>query len=147
MILATFALGVYLNAEPTPNQLNLSDFSQFEIDMIKKEAIENKLPSKYLSIVFAIRKAESGSKGREFGILHPKCLKLCRENPNDTFEIQAGWCCATVAKNVIRWQKAGKKQPFITFLGNRYCPPTEHELNKNWIPNVNKWVNKIQQSR
>jgi len=29
---------------------------------------------------------------------------------------------------------------FITCLGNRYCPPTAHKLNANWVRNVNYFL-------
>ena len=86
-------------------------------------------------IVAAIRYAENGRAGREYGILHPRV--------DPTYRSQAGWCAATVQKNWDRWHKAGAKGEFITFLGGRYCPlddPRDKDkLNRHWIPNVNKF--------
>lgn len=83
-------------------------------------------------IVAAIRYAENGGKGKEYGILHPRV--------KPTYRSQAGWCAATVQKNYDRWVKAGRKGEFIVFLGNRYCPVgAENDpngLNKNWTKNV-----------
>ena len=109
------------------------------VDAIKVN-IRPELRSKLTPIVAAIRFAENGGKGREYGILHPRV--------KPTYRSQAGWCAATVQKNFDRWTKAGKKGDFITFLGNRYCPvgaendPTG--LNKHWIKNVRKLVLDLQ---
>ena len=88
-------------------------------------------------ILFAIRTAENGREGIEFGVLHPRAI----DQPN-SLRVQAGWCAATVSKNHKRWIDSGQHVDFITFLGNRYCPvgadndPTG--LNNHWIPNVKK---------
>ena len=93
-------------------------------------------------IVAAIRYAENGRAGREYGILHPRV--------KPTYRSQAGWCAATVQKNYDRWVKAGRKGEYIKFLGARYCPvgadndPTG--LNKHWIKNVSKFRKKFLQS-
>ena len=90
-------------------------------------------------IVAAIRYAENGGKGKEYGILHPRV--------KPTYRSQAGWCAATVQKNYDRWVKAGSKGEFIVFLGNRYCPVgAENDpngLNKNWTKNVRFYVDKF----
>jgi len=101
--------------------------------------IRPKLHSKLAPIVTAIRYAENGKKGREYGILHKRCPK--------TYRGQAGWCAATVQKNYDRWVKAGKNGKFIDFLGRVYCPvgaendPTG--LNKHWTKNVRHFVNRF----
>ena len=90
-------------------------------------------------IVAAIRYAENGGKGREYGILHPRV--------KPTYRSQAGWCAATVQKSWDRWQKAGGKGDFIDHLGNRYCPvgadndPTG--LNRHWKRNVRHFEEKF----
>ena len=86
-------------------------------------------------IVAAIRYAENGGKGKEYGILHPRV--------KPTYRSQAGWCAATVQKNYDRWVKAGRKGDYVTFLGKKYCPigadNDPNGLNKHWIPNVKKF--------
>ena len=69
--------------EPTP-----------ELQTIRAAAERNGLVygSEDWFILLAIRKAENGPRGREFGILHPKCERIMKERPNDTLDIQAGWC-------------------------------------------------------
>ena len=86
-------------------------------------------------IVAAIRYAENGRAGKEYGILHPRV--------DPTYRSQAGWCAATVQKNWDRWVKAGRPDDFITFLGGRYCPLDDPRdkggLNAHWIPNVKRF--------
>jgi hypothetical protein len=93
-------------------------------------------------IVAAIRYAENGRAGREYGILHPRV--------KPTYRSQAGWCAATVQKNYDRWVKAGSKGEYIKFLGARYCPVgadnDPHGLNKHWVKNVSKFRKKFLQS-
>ena len=89
-------------------------------------------------IVSAIRYAENGGKGREYGILHPRV--------KPTYRSQAGWCASTVQKNYDRWVKAGSKGEFIVFLGNRYCPvgaDNDNGTNKHWIGNVTHYTQKF----
>ena len=72
------------------------------------------LRAKLAPIVAAIRYAENGRAGIEFGILHPRV--------KPTYRSQAGWCAATVQKNHDRWVAAGAPGDFIAFLGAKYCP-------------------------
>lgn len=111
-----------------------------EYDIIKKAADRNNCIKDDFIILLAIRKAENGPPGLEFGIMHPRAK-------NTNLDTQAGWAAATIVKNRVRWEKAGKKEDYITFLGRRYCPVgAENDpsgLNRNWIRNVNHWVNKL----
>jgi hypothetical protein len=90
-------------------------------------------------LVVAIRYAENGGKGKEYGILHKRCPK--------TYRGQAGWCAATVQKNYDRWVKAGKLGDFITFLSKRYCPVgadnDPNGLNQHWVKNVKHFAKKF----
>jgi hypothetical protein len=92
------------------------------------------LRTKLAPIVAAIRYAENGGKGKEYGILHPKV--------KPTYRSQAGWCAATVQKNYDRWVKAGSKGEYLVFLSKRYCPigadNDPNGLNHNWLGNVRK---------
>ena len=97
-------------------------------------------------IVVAIRYAENGRAGREYGILHPRV--------KPTYRSQAGWCAATVQKNYDRWMPSTPDQDtleaFIEFLGSKYCPigadndPTG--LNNHWTSNVLHHYRKVTQS-
>lgn len=92
-----------------------------------KENIRPKHRATLAPIVAAIRYAENGGKGKEYGILHPRV--------KPTYRSQAGWCAATVQKNYDRWIKAMPRQSFIEFLGARYCPVGA----KNDPKNLNRW--------
>ena len=97
--------------------------------------IRPELRTKLAPYVAAIRYAENGRAGREYGILHPRV--------KPTYRSQAGWCAATVQKNWDRWVAAGSVGEYVTFLGGRYCPlddPRDKDkLNQHWIPNVKKF--------
>jgi len=93
-------------------------------------------------IVVAIRYAENGGNGREYGILHPRV--------EPTYRSQAGWCSATVQKNYDRWQpipNGDTPEAFITFLGSKYCPigadNDPNNLNQHWVKNVTYYYNQI----
>jgi len=101
--------------------------------------IEPATRARLAPIVAAIRFAENGGPGREYGILHPRV--------KPTYRSQAGWCAATVQKTWDRWGAAGSPGSFIAFLGARYCPigaandPTG--LNSHWVKNVNYFIGKV----
>ena len=94
-------------------------------------------------IVAAIRYAENGARGKEYGILHPRV--------DPTYRSQAGWCAATVQKNYDRWVKAGRRGAFIAFLGKRYCPVGADNdpegLNRHWIKNVTHYSERFGRKR
>lgn len=101
--------------------------------------IRPELDYKLAPIVAAIRYAENGRAGREYGILHPKCPP--------TYRGQAGWCAATVQKNYDRWVLAGKPGLFLAYLARRYAPidvdNDPNGLNEHWLRNVTFFYNKF----
>jgi hypothetical protein len=60
--------------------------AQFE-DAVRVN-IRPELRAKLAPIVAAIRHAENGRAGREYGVLHPKAL-------GKSYRTQAGWCAAS----------------------------------------------------
>ena len=82
-------------------------------------------------LLIAIRLAENGAKGRQFGIMDRRAK---------TFDQQAGWAAATVYKHWLRWNSGDRELPYLVSLRDRYCPigvPNDPEgLNANWLPNV-----------
>jgi hypothetical protein len=84
-------------------------------------------------IVNSIYLAEGGSKTK-----YPYGIKSIQTNGNKEFARRI--CSNTVENNWIRWQKAGKTNDFIEFLGARFCPLSDkgdiEKLNKNWVRNV-----------
>jgi len=50
-------------------------------------------------------------------------------------------CINTINNNFARWIKAGRKNDFLTYLANVYCPPSADKTgNSNWIKNVHKMI-------
>jgi hypothetical protein len=91
-------------------------------------------------IVAAIRYAENGRAGREYG-----CLSKYAKDKG--YRKQAGECAFTVWRTYERWIKAGKPGGFIQYLGNRYCPIGAGNdpggLNKHWVRNVTHYYRKF----
>ena len=52
-------------------------------------------------------------------------------------------CYNSVCNGRARWKKAGKPDDLIVFIGKRYCPPSAHSLNRNWVRNVKYFLEKI----
>ena len=124
------------NTRKTAVRPTLKNLYGAELPVIRIAANRNKCTGDLFYILLAIRKAENGAKGIEFGVMHPKAK-------DTNLDTQAGWAAATVVKNYQRWIKAGKPKGYIEFLGDRYCPPTAHELNKHWVRNVKFWYRKL----
>jgi len=125
-----------------------SHFSAEDQIIINNAAKRNNLREDLYSILYAIRKAENGPKNLEFGIIHPACAREMQKRPNETLDIQAGWCAATIQKNFDRWLQDSSPKDFIIYLGGVYCPTIgatndPNGLNKNWIKNVKHWRTKI----
>ena len=82
-------------------------------------------------LLAAIRRAENGGPGKEFGIMDSRA---------DTLDGQAGWCAATVRNTYARWLATDQSVPFLVYRRDRYAPlgadndPTN--LNENWLRNV-----------
>lgn len=51
-------------------------------------------------------------------------------------------CLNTIRNNRKRFAKQTKYKDFLEFLGSRYCPPSAHSLNKNWVRNVRHFLNR-----
>ena len=128
--------------KPISKETKVSNFHEFlkqkhgkEYDTIMDAATSNGISRddhENLSLLFAIRKAEHGGPGIEFGVLHPKAK-------GTDLRTQAGWAAATVMKNRSR-HNPKKDGDFIAFLGSRYAPKNVENdptgLNANWIDNV-----------
>ena len=87
------------------------------------------------AMVRAIYHAEGGKNAKKpYGILSVPC---------STVSSCERVCRNTVRNNIRRWEKAGRPEDYISFLGKRYAPVGSHALNRNWIPNVKRLYNKI----
>ena len=49
-------------------------------------------------------------------------------------------CLHTIRNHRIRHANHKCGLEFLLCLSNRYCPPTAHKLNKNWVSNVRYWL-------
>ena len=107
--------------------------AQFE-DAVRVN-IRKDMRTRLAPVVAAIRYAENGGKGREYGILHPRV--------KPTYRSQAGWAAASVQASWDRWVKAGRPGDFITHMQARYCPPEDHPLNRHWAKNVTAYYHKF----
>lgn len=115
-----------------------------ELPVILRAAERNKCKRDNLFILLAIRKAENGGFGLEFGVFDQKCQNEIARRPQDSLDIQAGWAAATIVKNHKRWITAGRPGEFIDFLGDKYCPKeADLEGNKSWKANVKYFYRKF----
>lgn len=132
MQLAALILSALAATSPT----TLPDLYGEEYPTIVEAAQANDCTDEVLfCTLLAIRHAENGRAGIEFGVLHPRAV----DKPN-SLRVQAGWCAATVSKNFARWLKANGDDDFLMFLGRKYCPVGADNdpdgLNKHWVGNV-----------
>jgi len=98
-------------------------------------------------LLAAIRKAEMGGPGREFGVL---------SIPAPTYQDQANIAANTIRNNVSRYEgdtglsamlDGRYTDSFIAYLGAKYAPigagNDPSGLNANWITNVTTWYGRI----
>ena len=93
--------------------LSIAIIAAWEHTEIEKAVKRNVLAehrADMVRLVTAIRRAENGAHGVEFGIMDKRA---------DTYSKQAGWAAATCWKNWERWQKTDQNKPFVVFLGER----------------------------
>jgi hypothetical protein len=96
-----------------------------------------------IAMLGAIRRAENGRQGREFGVLAPKAMGQPGDTPEISLNRQAGWAAASIVSNRKRYEASDKKVPFEDFMGARWAPPNvandPTNLNQNWAGNVKKF--------
>ena len=114
----------------------LAGFFENELEIITKAAGRNNCFDDDFLILLAIRKAENGRVGCEFGVKGKAW--------NTNLDTQAGWAAATVVKNRARWNKTKKDKVFIDYLADRYCPSIVDPIgNVNWKKNVKFWFRRL----
>jgi len=90
-------------------------------------------PVNPFALLLAIREAERGRKGFEFGVVKAKDTDL---------KTQCKYACETIKNNFQRFKEQESEQDFIVFLGKRYAPiGAENDpngLNQHWVHNV-RW--------
>lgn len=122
-----------------------------ELNTVYNAAVRNNCTGDDFLILLAIRIAENGGPGKEFGVKHPKAW-------GTNLDTQAGWAAATIVKNRERFNQKIRDTPhydrltdeiftpeqFVYFLGNRYCPvESDPQGNINWKRNVLYWYQKL----
>lgn len=121
------------------------------LEVIHNAAHRNHCSGDSFYLLLAIRRAENGGVGRQFGIEHGRCDAIMKQRPYDTLDIQAGWAAASVVKAHGRYIDAGFDgvigDEFIEYMASRYCPPIGDGSNhENWKRNVKFWFKKIKRS-
>ena len=83
-------------------------------------------------IANAIYKAENSKE-------YPYGVKSINTRSNKEYARKI--CLNTIRNQRIRHAQHKCKSDFISCLGNRYCPPNAHKLNRYWVKNVKYWLN------
>ena len=103
------------------------------VSAVERNVTDEALRPCFVRLLRAIRKAENGRHGREFGIMDRRANDL---------DSQAGWWPATCFKVYLRWSagQQGVGLPYLVALRDQYAPlDAENDpngLNENWIGNV-----------
>lgn len=96
------------------------------------------------AFMLAVRMAEQGRKGREFGVMAQGAI-------DTDLETQAEWTMSTLIKDTKRWhtdtlaneKKRSDYPGFIFYFGDKWCPigadNDPNNLNKYWLPNFQKF--------
>ena len=76
----------------------------------------------------AIYLAEGGAKTKHpYGVLSVKV-----RNAQEARQV----CLNSIRNSRKRWERAGRPGDWLAYFANRWCPPTAHPLNRNWLRNV-----------
>jgi hypothetical protein len=105
---------------------------QQEAEIISKVAKKYKLTPTETALLKAIRKAENGPQGLEFGVVNPKARRFKDDpDPTKSYTVQAMWAAGTIKKRF---------DGDIGKFAERYAPigaeNDPENLNKNWEKNV-----------
>jgi hypothetical protein len=110
-----------------------------ELEIVDTVAKAYGLDEEKTRLLMAIRLAENGRQGREFGVLTPEAMRFEKaSDPLKSFRIQAMHAAGTIAKHYT-----GDLDSFAA----RYAPPSDPRdtggLNKNWAGNVRSIMEKL----
>jgi hypothetical protein len=110
--------------------------SSEEFGLIKQVAKEYDLDQRETKLLFAIRKAENGKQGLEFGVMNKEARRFAKsKDSRQSLVTQARWAAGTIDKRFT-----GDLEEFR----DRYAPlkadndPTG--LNDNWLKNVTEFM-------
>lgn len=111
---------------------NFEQYYPGEFDTIYEAALRNELSPEQEILLFAIRKAENGPAGLEFGVMSPYAK-------DTNLDRQAGACAFEIKRHVPEVTE----QAILAFA-DRYCPPSvDKQGNENWKHNVIFWFIKL----
>jgi len=167
---AVLALGLILGCSEKADYSNKSNNKGVETQSMQSETYDDfSFPDEIPVILFAaeragvdpayimaIREAEKGAPGREYGIIptpaYEKDDTVAGRPYKSELEKQAVWCAWTVKKklemyNSLPPEEKKKHKDFIDFLGDGYAPigasNDPNNLNVNWERNVRYFYKKF----
>ena len=109
------------------------------VDAVKTNVPDESLRPYFVRLLVAIRKAENGGDGKQFGIMNAKAR---------TYRQQAGWCAATAWRRYEEWSTgADMPKQYLVYLAARYAPVKDatndpQGLNVNFFTNLKFWMEK-----
>jgi hypothetical protein len=107
-----------------------------ELDIINQVADQYGLEGDSRKLLFAIRKAENGRQGREFGVLTPEAMRYEKDpDPIKSFIIQAKWAAGTIKKRFN-----GDLDAFAKRWAPLNASNDPKGLDKNWLKNVKSYM-------
>lgn len=131
-IVAATALGAGIFG----NQAQAKELPQKEHTVIQDVAQEYKLNPEQTKLLTAIRKAENGRTGREFGVLTKEAMRY-KNDPEKSFKTQAQWAAGSIKKHYNGPQD-------LPAFAKRWAPSKvandPANLNKNWLKNVRNFL-------
>ena len=105
-----------------------------EAEVIEAVGAKYKLTPEQLKLLYAIRLAENGKTGREFGVLAPEAMRFAN-NPELSFPTQAAWAAGTIKKRYT-----GDLQAFAKRWAPIGVANDPNNLNQNWVKNVQYYM-------
>ena len=92
-------------------------------------------------LLFAVRQAENGPQGKEFGELAPEAMRFANDpDPMKSLKLQAMWAAGGIKKQFVEGKNVTKGS--IKAWANRRTPVGAKNdpkgLNKNFLPNIMK---------
>lgn len=116
---------------PNEHTQALSQPAINEVDIIQKVADLYGLQGRSRQLLYAIRRAESGRQGREFGVLNPEAMRFEKGDPVESFVTQAKWAAGTIAKRFN-----GDLGKFAARWAPRGVANDPTDLNRNFLRNI-----------
>ena len=76
----------------------------------------------------AIYRAEVGARAKvAYGVLSVKV-----RNAQEARQV----CLNSIRNSRKRWERVGQPGDWLAYFASRWCPPSAHPLNRNWLRNV-----------